>query len=308
MAFVTMQEIERDDPGLFLMLEDLELVAHGVVEGALLGLHRSPYLGFSVEFEAHREYQRGDDLRHVNWNLWARHDRLFVKQYKANTNLDLHLMLDSTGSMRTEHGPTAKWRYAIRAAAAFALLAKRTHDAVGVSLIGDRIERHLPPRTSAGQFQDILGMLERAEPGGRASIGHAFEEMLSLCRRRGIVVLISDLFDNEEEISVGLKSLQQMGHDVIVVQVLDPWEVALPKGGTYEFHDLESGQRLRVVTDTVADSYAAKVRAWRERLRDRYFAAGIDWLSVRTDQRLSELLTRYIWRRAERRKGAGQHR
>jgi uncharacterized protein (DUF58 family) len=145
-------------------------------------------------------------------------------------------------------------------------------------------------------------MLEAAEPGGRAMIGVALEEMLSLCRRRGIVVLVSDFFDKEESVLAGLKSMQHMGHDVIAVQVLDPWEVELPHGANYEFQDLESGDRLHVQADAVRQSYAGTVHAWREGLAKRYVKEGIDWLSVRTDQKLSDLLIGYIRQRAETRR------
>lgn len=291
---------QLDDPELFMAMDDLELVAHGIVEGALHGLHRSPYLGFSAEFDAHREYQPGDELRHVNWNLWARTDRLYVKQFKIDTNLDLHILIDCSGSMRCEHGPTSKWRYAARAAAALAYVALRGRDAAGLFLLGSGVQEHVPPNVRRGQLAQITTLLQRADVEGEGRLARALQEVLHLCRRRGIVVLISDLLDDDAGILRGLDDLHHGGHEVVVLQVLDPWEKELPERGQFEFHDLETGERLRTDVTTIRASVLGDVRAWQQSLRRHCEQAGIDWLEATTATPLTELLVDYLWRRAEK--------
>ena len=283
-----------EDPALFLALEDLELAAHGIVEGALQGLHRSPFRGHGAEFDSHREYQSGDDLRYLDWNLFARHGRFFTKQFRADTNLNLYLLLDATASMGTHRGPATKFRYAARAAAALALLTRRTHDAAGVFLLQSGIARALPPRTRRGHFQDILALLESAAPSGAADLGAAMDAILDTCRQRGIVVVFSDFFDTEEPLLRGLRALRQQGHEVIAFQTLDPWECTLPETGDFEFADLETGPTLKTSAPEIREAYARAVAAWREDLRRQCAAAGLDWVSALTTDPLANVLTRYL--------------
>ena len=287
------------DPDLFMAMEDLDLVARGVVEGALHGLHRSPYIGFSVEFDAHREYHPGDDLRYVNWNLWGRTDRLYVKQFKSDTNLNLYLLLDTSGSMLCAHGPTAKWMYGARAAAALACLALGSRDAAGLYLLADRVHQHVPPRLRPGQFAEILATLQHATPAGHTDIAQAMEEVLHLCRRRGIVVLISDLFDREEAVLRALDTLRYWGHEVIVLHLLDPWEAELPESGQYEFQDLETGEKIQCHARSWRESYRQVVAEWQSGLRRHGEDMGIDWLPCRTTDPLRNVLIEYLLRRAQ---------
>jgi len=289
-----------EDPELFLAMEDLELVARGVVEGALHGLHRSPYIGFSAEFDAHREYEPGDDLRYVNWNLWARTDRLYVKQFKSDTNLNLYLLLDCSRSMLCANGPYPKWAYGARAAAALAWLSLRERDAAGVFLLADGIRDYVPPRVRPDQFHEIQAVLSRApEVAAGTNLARPLEETLHLCRHRGIVVLLSDLFDEDEDLLRAIDTLRFYGHEVLVVQILDPWEDELPDSGQYEFHDLESGEIVRAHAPDVRRSCQAAVAEWRRGMVRRFDDAGVDWLTCTTADPLADLLVNYILRRAE---------
>ena len=283
-----------EDPGLFLAIEDLELAAHGIVEGALQGLHRSPFRGHGAEFDSHREYQPGDDLRYLDWNLFARHGRYFTKQFRAETNLNLYLLLDAPASMGTSRGPATKFRYAARAAAALALLTRRTHDSAGVFLLRSSVVEGLPPSARRGQFQDLVALLESATPSGAADLGNAMDAILDTCRRRGIVVVFSDFFDTEESLLRLLRALRQQGHEVIAFQTLDPWECALPETGDFEFADLETGQTLKTSAPEIRDSYARAVAAWREDLRRQCEAAGIGWISAMTTEPLVKIITQYL--------------
>src|SRR5215468_1243259 len=202
----TPQPTTRDlvDPRFFANLENLELIARSVVEGFLHGLHRSPYVGFSVEFASHREYLPGDDLRHLNWKLYGRQDRLYVKQYDAETNLDLHLAVDWSGSMTTRSGHIAKQRYAACLAAALAHLALMQRDAVGVTLFAGTVLDHLRPRAKTNQLDGILDVLTRTPLRPRSESAAVLHEVAELMPRRGMVALLSDLFYEPEEIFAAL--------------------------------------------------------------------------------------------------------
>lgn len=281
-----------------MAMDDLELVARGVVEGALHGLHRSPYLGFSAEFDAHREYQPGDDLRHVNWNLWARTDRLYVKQFKSDTNLNLYLLMDCSASMGCAHGPAPKGRYGARAAAALAYLSLLARDAPGVFLIGGGVRDHVPPKVRPGQLREVVALLDQAPAQGRSQLAAELDEVLQLCRRRGIVVLISDLFDDVDAIFRGLNNLRYYGHEVILLQILDPWEEHLPEQGQFEFRDLETDERVRTETAAVRAAVHRDLTAWRQDLERRCLESGMDWLSATTREPLTDVLIGYLLRRS----------
>ncbi len=287
------------DPDLFMAMEDLVLVARGLVEGTLQGQHRSPYIGFSSEFTSHRTYERGDDLRYVNWKVWARQDRLFVKQFDAETNMNVYLFLDATGSMATAHGPGNKWRYSARAAASLAHLALRFRDAPGLHILDNQVHYAVPPRAGPHQLAEIVAVLTQVKPAGTADLDLAMGQALEGCRQRGLVVLISDLFDQEDAILAGLDQVRFRGHDVLVIQVLDPWERVLPERGSYRFRDLETGRHLVVNLDDVREAYGRAVRAWTERFRRACEERGIDWLSCVTTDPLKDLLVEYLAKRAQ---------
>lgn len=280
-------------------MNDLELVAQGIVEGALHGMHRSPYVGFSVEFESHREYQLGDDLRHVNWNLWARTNELFVKQFKCDTNLNLYLLMDISGSMLCANGPAAKWEYASRAAAALGFLSIGKRDAAGITLLHGKVKDHLPAALKPNQLENLIYILENPKTEGEADISLALKEVATLCQRRGIVVLFSDFFDNEEQLLRGLSQLRFMGHEVLVVHILDPYELELPETGHYEFVDLEKGAKVKASCSQLRESYGRIVSEWQENIRVSCQKIGVDYLFCTTADPLRDLLIDYLNKRTE---------
>lgn len=288
-----------NDPDLFLSMNDLELVAQGIVEGALHGMHRSPYVGFSVEFESHREYQFGDDLRHVNWNLWARTNELFVKQFKCDTNLNLYLLMDISGSMLCANGPAPKWEYAARAAAALGFLSIGKRDAAGITLLHGKVKDHLPAALKPNQLENLIYILENPHTEGEADISLALKDVAMLCQRRGIVVLFSDFFDNEEQLLRGLSELRFMGHEVLVVHILDPYELALPETGNYEFVDLEKGVKVKASCSQLRESYGRIVSEWQENIRVNCQKIGVDYLFCTTADPLRDLLIDYLNKRTE---------
>jgi uncharacterized protein (DUF58 family) len=287
------------DPAFFSRLENLELRARGIVEGFMHGLHRSPFVGFSVEFASHREYAQGDDLRHVNWKLFARQKRLYVKQFDAETNMNLYLLLDISSSMGCKSLGISKLEYGAALAASLTHLALKQHDAVGLVLLADEVVAHLPPRARPLQMQEILRTIQNAKPRRTESTTRAFQQAAELCRHRGIVVLFSDLFDDLDGLMHGIERLRFARHEVIVFHLWDPWERDLPLEGHYRFHDLETGEVLLTQAESVRDAYRTAVEAWRTQLDIECRNRAVDRIELRTDEPLDQALVDYLVRRAK---------
>lgn len=291
------------DPAFFSRLENLELRAKGIVEGFLHGLHRSPFVGFSVEFASHREYAQGDDLRHVNWKLFARQQRLYVKQFDAETNMNLYLLLDVSGSMDCRNNGTSKLEYGAALAAALAHLALKQHDAVGLVLLADEVIAHLPPKARTHQLQEILRLIAGTKPrptaGDQAGTGRAFQQAAELCNHRGIVVILSDLFDDLDALMKAVERLRFRNHEVVVFHLWDPWERFLPLEGHYRFHDLETGDMLVTQAESVRDEYLRAVEEWRAQLETECRNRAIDRVELTTDEPLDQALLDYLVRRAK---------
>jgi len=277
------------DPATIASLGRIEIVARWVVDGFLTGLHRSPRKGFSVEFAEHRPYQPGDELRHVDWKIVARSDRWVVKQYEEETNLRATIVLDVSRSMdwRGDPGRLTKLAYAERVVAALALLFLRQRDAVGLVRFDDRVRTALPPRSRSGQWRRIVAALEDPGAGRESRASEALEEAARLIPRRGMVVLVSDLLMDPEDVVRNVRSLRHAGHHVVVLHILDPAERDLPAtvGGASEalFVDPESGLELPATVADVRDAYRATVegalREWRESLASQ----GASYEVVTTD-------------------------
>ncbi|MGO9913497.1 MAG: DUF58 domain-containing protein [Isosphaeraceae bacterium] len=287
------------DPLLLANIEDLELIARTVVEGFLHGLHQSPYVGFSVEFASHREYLPGDDLRHLNWKLYARNDKLYIKQYDAETNLDCHLVVDLSTSMETKSLGISKRRYATMLAAAVAHLALAQRDAVGITLFADRVLAHVKPRAKANQLDEILATLVRCPGRTPARSAGVLHEVAELMPRRGLVVLVSDLFFETEEVFSGLDHFRFHGHDLVVFHVLDPLEYRMPLEGQVRFRDLETGDELTTQVDEIRAAYTAAVAAWQTELDAGCRGREIDRVALCTDQPLERALDDYLTKRSQ---------
>jgi uncharacterized protein (DUF58 family) len=288
---------ELIDPQFFATLEDLELIARTAVEGFLQGLHRSPYVGFSVEFASHREYLPGDDLRHLNWKLYGRQDRLYVKQYDAETNLDLHLLVDWSGSMTMRSAGAGKQRYAARLTAALTHLALRQRDAVGLTLFAGGVLDHLRPRAKANQLDEVLQCLTRTPLRPRCESARVLHEIAELMPRRGLVVVISDLFYDQAEVFGGLDHFRFLGHDVLVFHVLDPLERKLPLEGTVRFHDLETGREVVAQAQDVRVAYEAAVGRWVSELEEGCRTRDVELAALTSDEPLDRALYDYLARR-----------
>jgi len=287
------------DPAFFSRLESIQLRARCVVEGFLHGLHRSPYVGFSVEFSSHREYVPGDDPRHVNWKVFARQRRLYVKEYDAETNMNLYLLLDVSGSMECANTGRSKLEYAAALAAALAHLALAQRDAVGLTLFADSVVTHVAPRSRPQQLDDILLAIvsNRARPV--SDVPRALHQAAELATRRGMVVILSDLFDDVSSIAGGLEHLRFKNHEVLIFHILDRWERDLPLEGNIRFHDMETGEQLVTQAEDIQEAYRKAVTQWRNDLDAECRGRAIDRLEITTDEPLDRALLDYLVRRSK---------
>src|SRR6476660_3208759 len=227
------------------------------------GLHRSPFVGFSVEFASHREYAQGDDLRHVNWKLFARQNRLYVKQFDAETNMNLYLLLDVSGSMECKNTGISKREYGAALAAALSHLALKQHDAVGLILLADEVIAHLPPSARPHQLQEILRVISTTKPRKTTSTARAFQQAAELCKHRGIAVVLSDLFDDLDSLMKSVDRLRFAQHEVILFHLCDPGERDLPLEGHYRFQNLETGETVMTQAESMRDADRNAVSAWQ---------------------------------------------
>jgi uncharacterized protein (DUF58 family) len=281
-------------------LGGLEFVAERVVEGFLAGLHRSPHRGFSVEFAEHRMYQPGDDLRHIDWRMFGRSDRYYVKQFEQDTNLRAYLLVDASASMAWTSAPEtlpSKLWYAKQLAASVALLLLRQGDAVG--LVGfDEVERvHVGARGGRRHWIELLRSLARVDASGRTEAGSALREIAGRLRRRGLVVLISDMLVDSEATRIALRFLRHRGHEVLVFHLLDPGERELPRVRDARFVDPETGDELPVSVADMRSEYRAAVeralREWRQALAPH----GIEYVLVDTAQPMMHALRAFLRKR-----------
>ena len=285
-------------PQLLASAADLDLVARWVVEGFLHGLHRSPYVGFSVEFASHREYLPGDDLRHLNWKLYGRHDRLYVKEYDAETNLDLHLVVDVSNSMTGGQGST-KFRYAALLAASLAHLSARQRDAVGLTLFADRVLEHMRARANPDHRMEILHALANVRQHPAADSARVLHEVAELMPRRGLVVLISDLYFEVDELLDALSHFRHFGHDLLAFHVLTPLERRMDADGPVRFDDLETGQQITTQAHEIRQAFTTAVDDWTKTLERGCLGRELDYAQLLTDAPLDRALYDYFVKRTQ---------
>ena len=282
------------DPAVVARLGTLELKARTIVEGFLSGLHRSPFKGFSVEFAEYRQYIPGDDLSTIDWKVFARSDRYYVKKFEEETNLDAHLMLDVSGSMGYGSTAMTKFEYGACLAASLAYLMNRQRDAVGLTAFDDKIVAMLPTGSRSGHLRNILLTLDRLTLGRETNVSKPLQQIVDSLSKRGLVVLISDLFDDADAVIRGLKHFQHRGNDVIVFQVLDPDEIDFPFERPTKFEDLETSEEILAVPGAVRDHYVKQMSTLIERYRRELGAAGIDYQLLSTKRPLELALMSYL--------------
>jgi len=286
------------DPRVLAGISNLSLRARWVVEGLMSGIHRSRSKGFSVEFEEHREYSPGDEIRRIDWKALGKFDRYFIKEYEDETNLRAYLLLDSSASMDYASDGVTKFDYGCTLTASLAYLILRQQDAAGVVTFSDRIDAFIPPRAKRDYLSQILHALENRGPAGETDVGKILEEIAGQIKRRGLVVLVSDLLDEPDKIIKGLRLFRFKGNDVIVFHLLDPAELELPFEGNIQFEDLEE-LNLRVVADprAIRNTYREVVAEFINRMRKDCHDSIIDYQLISTSTPLDQALASYLsWR------------
>ncbi|MDZ7780994.1 MAG: DUF58 domain-containing protein [Gemmatimonadota bacterium] len=280
------------DPAVLARISNLELLARTVVDGFLTGLHRSPYLGFSTDFAEHRPYMPGDDIRRIDWRLFARTDRHYIKLFEAETNANFVVLLDVSRSMSYGSHEVTKLDYARYLAACLGYLSNRQRDRVGLVTFDREIVDYLPP--SMRPIDTMLHMLEamRAERSG--NLGPPLLRATELLRRKGIVLLVSDFYEEPDDVLAAVAPLRSRGHDVLVVQVLDPMELEFSFEDASGFEDLETGEQIPVVPERLRSEYRRLMDEHLETLATRFSANGIDYLRLDTSQPLDDALLRYL--------------
>jgi uncharacterized protein (DUF58 family) len=287
------------DPAVVARLGTLELKARTIVEGFLSGLHRSPFKGFSVEFAEYRQYIHGDDLSTIDWKVYARSDRFYVKKFEEETNLDCHLMIDVSGSMGYGgHHGMSKFEYGACLAASLAYLMNRQRDAVGLTAFDENIVAMLPSSSRTGHLRATLLTLDRLTPGRTTNVSKPLHQLADSLSKRGMVVLISDLLDDPDEVIRGLKHFQFRGTDVIVFHILDPDEIDFPFERVTRFEDLETSEEVSAVPGAVRSHYLREMEALIDRYRRELGGAGIDYQLLRTSYPLELALMSYLSTRA----------
>jgi uncharacterized protein (DUF58 family) len=283
------------DPAVLAGIGSLELLARTVVDGFVAGLHRSTEFGFSQEFAEYRAYTPGEDPRHVDWNLFARTDRMYLKRYRGETNSQVTVLLDASNSMRFNSHTLSKMDYARFAAAAMLYLAlHHQRDAAGLIVFDDEVRESVRPSTRQGQLHRILSALDRAEPRARTSFEQPLEQARELLQRRGVVLVFSDFFDEPERIISAIEPLRYHGSEVTLFHVLDPRELRPELKGPSVLEDLETGQTMEVIPEYARHDYRRKILAHLAALEQRTRAAGMDYRLLVTDQPLDAALRAYL--------------
>jgi len=282
------------DPAVLSGIGNLQLIAKAVVEGFVTGLHRSPFHGFSLDFAEYREYSPGDDIRRVDWKVFGRTDRFYVKKFEGDTNTQVYILLDTSGSMSFSSHSVTKLDYARYLVSALAYLAVRQSDAVSLITFDQKIQEYTPPRTRHGHFMTILNHLERVSTGKQTDITNTLRDLSRLIRKRSLVVLISDFYEDPEELTRALRFFHHQGNDVVLFHVLDPMELGLPLEGVSTLEDVETGEQLPFSSEQSREAYLDQLKGHIAHIRRECLNVHIDYEVLNTEKPLDRALYRYF--------------
>ena len=282
------------DPVAISRGENLGILARKVVEGYRVGEHRSPFKGFAIEFSQHREYTVGDDTRHLDWKVLGRTDRYYIKQYEQDTNLVVHLLLDGSESMTYGSGNITKLHYAKSLAACLAYLVLLQRDAVALSMFDQETREYLPRTDSLGKIHHIMNRLAAFESTQKTNLGTAMADLARIAKARGIIIVLSDLFDDEEGFERGLQQLRFGGHEVIVFHIMDPAELDFPFKGRVQFIGLEGAPTIEMSPADIRKSYLKEIEDMRLRMRLACDRTGSHYILANTGHSLAETLSGYL--------------
>jgi uncharacterized protein (DUF58 family) len=285
-------------PDTVSKLKGMELRARLVVEGFIAGMHKSPYHGFSVEFAEHRQYMPGDNIRDIDWKVYAKTDRHYIKQYEEETNLKAYLLLDCSASMAYRSGERlTKLDYAGLLSGALSYMMLRQRDAVGLVTFDEAIRRYIPPRSKAGHMHVLLSEIANQTPSDKTDISTALHEMAERIKRRGLVIVMSDLLDEPERIISGLKHFRYNKHEVIVFHILDPRERDFNFGGEAVFKDMETGEELTTMPFQIKKDYAHQVAKFSEEIASACRQSNIDFHPIDTATPFDKALYAFLSKR-----------
>ena len=289
------------DPKVLTGVKNLYLRARSVVDGVMVGKHPSHAKGLSSEFEEHRGYTHGDDTRHIDWKAYAKFDRYFIKEYRQTTNLKAYLVMDASASMGYASDGVSKFDYGATLAAALAYLMFKQQDAVGLIGYSDKMDVMLPPKTAHAHLFAILKALEDTTPKGETAVGAVLQDLAASLKRRGLIVLISDLLDNPESVAKGLKQIRSRGSEVIVFHLLDPEELHFPFKEPTRFEDMEQELSLLADPQAIRSSYLETLGTLLDAYRHACFSQRIDYALLDTSHDLDRAVVRYLtWRQKAR--------
>lgn len=287
------------DPSVLAGLDNLELRARVVVEGFLSGLHKSPNRGFSVEFNDYRHYQRGDDMRHIDWKLYARSDKFYIKQYEDETNVRCVILLDTSASMAYASDGISKLNYGITLASALSYFIMRQRDAVGLITFDDEIRDYIPAKCRQPHLMQILRTLSRVESGHKTDIVKPLTDLAASLNKKSFVILITDMLDDEERIINTLQNLRGMGNDVITFQIMDDAELNFPFNEASEFIDMEDSESYITSPVAIRKAYLENLNEFLIYCRKQCQSSGVDYCLLNTAEPLDEALSSYMAKRAK---------
>jgi uncharacterized protein (DUF58 family) len=282
------------DPSVLAGISGLELVAHTVVDGFISGLHRSPDFGFSQEFAEYRSYNPGDDLRHVDWNVYARSEKMYLKRYRGETNCQITILLDASRSMKYTSHKIDKLEYSRFLAASIAYMAGMQRDATGLIVFDDEVRQFVAPSTKQGQLARLLHAIEKAEVGNRTDYSRPFDHLREFLHRRGLIVVISDFWEPPEQVVKTIAPMRYHGNEVVLFHLLDPEEIRPKLKVPVLLEDMESGATLEVSPEYATKEYPAKIDAHLEDLRSKAKGAGLDYFLIDTSRPLDAALREYL--------------
>jgi len=286
------------DPQMLAKLGQLDVIASTVVDGFLSGKHRSTHKGGCTDFAEFRPYAQGDDIRQLDWRHYAKCDRYYVKQFDDETNLQALLVADASGSMQFGMSSVSKWHFAQMACACLGHLLLRQRDSVGLAVVGSSLLNYVRPLPRASQLARVIHVLEHTEAAGESTLSQSLLELSGRLKRRGMVLLLSDCFGDVQKLKHILQQFRARGHDVLVFQILAPEELSFPFRRESFFQDLELPRRIQVKPAAIRKQYLAEFQAFQDELRTSMTDAGVDFVTMTTDQNLGEILARYLRRRS----------
>jgi len=282
------------DPKVLAKIERLDLKARLIVEGFISGLHKSPFHGFSVEFAQHREYSPGDDLRRIDWKVFGRSDRHYIKEYEEETNLVSYVLVDISESMRFGSGAMSKLDYGCTIAASLIYLMLQQRDSVGLALFDDCVRHLIPDSSSLGHRQQLLHALSEAKPTEKTELGQVLHDIAGQVRRRGMIIVISDLFGDPDRLLAGLRHLRHRRHEVIVFNILDEQELTFPFTDLTLFKGMESMPQLFAQPQALREQYLEELNKHLDRIRSECLDSQIDYQRLSTAQPLDVALSSYL--------------